>query len=291
MRVLSMVIHWLSHLPFSVLHGMATFTAWILRQLLRYRRKVVEDNLRQSFPEVSQQVIQQWVRAYYRHLADTIIETIKTSSMTEAELRRRIRVEAVELGQSIHQAQKGGVIFGTHYGNFEWMLLRLRVWLKDHDIPTKAVYAKLSNPVMDQVVYDLRSKWDVGLIPKRKAMYRALQLMKEGHMMGMIADQSPPKDVPMMVFDFLGRPTPWMPTVAKLAIRAGGPILFADVVREERSSYRIVLIPIEVPQEGLSADEQTEWLTRKVAALLESRIRDQAPYWLWSHRRWKRLPA
>lgn len=58
-----------SLLPMPVLHLQASVLAWLLFRVLGYRRKVVLDNLRQSFPEKTESEIQRIAKGFYLNLA------------------------------------------------------------------------------------------------------------------------------------------------------------------------------------------------------------------------------
>ena len=52
-RLLCCVTYPLSVLPLGVLYVLADVTAWLARVVVQYRRKVIMDNLRHSFPDRS----------------------------------------------------------------------------------------------------------------------------------------------------------------------------------------------------------------------------------------------
>ncbi|MCB0644188.1 MAG: hypothetical protein KDC44_21240, partial [Phaeodactylibacter sp.] len=64
----------LAHLPFWLLYRISDGLAFLLARVIRYRRKVVLENLRQSFPERPEQEIRRIAGAFYRHLSDLLVE-------------------------------------------------------------------------------------------------------------------------------------------------------------------------------------------------------------------------
>ena len=83
------VIWAVSYLPFWLLYGVADLNYVLLYHVARYRRRVVRENLRRSFPEKDAREIRRIERRYYRHMADLSVETYKLWHMSEREIRRR----------------------------------------------------------------------------------------------------------------------------------------------------------------------------------------------------------
>ena len=84
---------WLiSFLPFRVLYLVADLNYLLLYYVLHYRRKVVRENLCNSFPEKSLREIKVIERKYYKHLADLSIELYKLWHMSETSIRQTLRV-------------------------------------------------------------------------------------------------------------------------------------------------------------------------------------------------------
>ncbi|MDD6228906.1 MAG: acetyltransferase, partial [Bacteroidales bacterium] len=67
-RLLCGVIYPLSLLPLGVLYGLADVTAWLARVVVRYRRKVIMDNLRHAFPDRSEAELKRICHRFYRFL-------------------------------------------------------------------------------------------------------------------------------------------------------------------------------------------------------------------------------
>ena len=59
--------------------------------LIGYRKKVVINNLKNAFPEKSADEIKLTAKKFYRNFCDIIVETIKTLTITEKQLRARVR--------------------------------------------------------------------------------------------------------------------------------------------------------------------------------------------------------
>ena len=80
----------LSRLPYGVLYIIAEGFYFLLAYVVRYRWSVVVQNLRNSFPEKPAAEIDRICKAFYRHFAQVMVETIKLAHMPDAELKRRV---------------------------------------------------------------------------------------------------------------------------------------------------------------------------------------------------------
>ncbi len=76
-------INWVfTLLPLRVLYVFSDFLYLILYYVISYRRKVVAENLRNSFPEKSDKELKAIEKKFYRHLADLMIEILKLTHMS-----------------------------------------------------------------------------------------------------------------------------------------------------------------------------------------------------------------
>ena len=80
----------LASLPFFVLYRVADLLYLLLTYVVRYRRAVILDNLRQSFPELTEKALWHLAKAFYRNISDVIVETVKLPGLSPHDLRRRM---------------------------------------------------------------------------------------------------------------------------------------------------------------------------------------------------------
>ena len=66
-------------LPFAAIYLLADLFYLVVYYIIGYRRKVVFENLRNSFPEKKEEELDEISKKYYRHFADLMIETIKNA--------------------------------------------------------------------------------------------------------------------------------------------------------------------------------------------------------------------
>ena len=89
-------------LPLSVLYLFSDFLFLILYYFPSYRRKVVAENLRNSFPDKSDEELRAIEKKFYRHLADLFIEILKLTHMSRKESLARMTIINVELLERLY---------------------------------------------------------------------------------------------------------------------------------------------------------------------------------------------
>ena len=88
--ILTYPIIWLlSKLPMRILYLKSTFFYIIIYYVIGYRKEVVLENLRLSFPEKKEEELKGIRKKFYKHFVDIFIESIKAFSISEKEIRKR----------------------------------------------------------------------------------------------------------------------------------------------------------------------------------------------------------
>ncbi|HTA62228.1 MAG TPA: lipid A biosynthesis acyltransferase, partial [Bacteroidia bacterium] len=76
-------LYLISLLPFWLMYRVSDLFFIILYYVLGYRKKVVMENLRNSFPEKSEQELKKICFDFYRYLCDLFLETFKTLTVSK----------------------------------------------------------------------------------------------------------------------------------------------------------------------------------------------------------------
>lgn len=277
------LIRLISYVPFRVLYCLSDVLAWIARDVVGYRRKVVMDNLRSSFPDKSEKELKTISRKFYRFLGDYIVETVKLASMSEKTMRKRLRVENIEeINEAVTRGQSVSVYLG-HYCNWEWVSsLPLHI---DKCAQCAQVYHPLSNKAFDRLLFRLRTRFDANNIPMTDIMQTLIGWKRVGvpSVTGYIADQVPSLNIHLFV-DFLNHDTLVYTGPERISKFLGAKAVYAHMSRPRRGYYVLRFIPIS---ENAKKEEIFK-TSREYFRLLEENIKEAPQYWLWSHRRWKR---
>ena len=257
---------------------------FILYYCLRYRMKVVKANLRNSFPEKSEQERAAVCRSFYRTLAEIFVDTVNMAHMSEEKGRTVLTVKGFEE----HYAKVHGrdwIAMTAHFGCWEYC----SYWgLYERSQMLVAVYHPLRSKVMERLYQRLRNYENSMTVAMKDSLRFYLRNRERGIegknlVMGLIADQNPPRRPDSHWFRFLNQDTIFFDGGEKLALRCNLPVYFVRMERLQRGRYQMSFEPIYDGVEEVAEYEITERYVRR----LEAMICEHPELWMWSHRRWK----
>lgn len=254
-----------------------------LLRLIRYRRKVVMQNLERSFPEKSAEELCEIRRRYDWTLAEVIVDIISLAGISPEQGREVVKWPNAE--EHIHSLYgRDWVAMASHFGCWEYD--PLWCWV-DSGRDFLAVYHPLHNPVFECFFRRLRNYDDsVKQIPMRDCVRYYLRQRSEGGRpmaLGLISDQNPTIHRNNHWFTFLNQDSIFFDGGEKLALKFHLPVYFCHVRRLKWGRYEIWFEEIYDGESEVAPNTITE----RYAALLEEMIRRCPELWMWSHRRWK----
>lgn len=273
-------IYGISLLPFPLLYLLSDGIYFLIYKVLGYRKEVVMNNLRNSFPEKDEAELKAIASKFYRWFCDLTLETLKTLTISPEEVRKRVEFRGKDILQQYAREKRSVILVLGHYGN--WELAGAR-YSQERDIPQlHVIYHPLANARFDRLMHHMRTRHGTKLYTMRetsKAMIRDRDLLTAT---AFIADQTPsPERAYWMTF--LNQDTPVFQGTEGLARKLDKPVIYISITRPERGYY-CMLMETLVPDPTRTRDgEITEVHTRR----LEQDIRKYPELWLWTHRRWK----
>ena len=279
--VLSFFIFLLSLLPFRVLYALSDIGYVIIYHVVGYRKAVVYDNLRNAFPEKSEDERRQIARKFYRFLPDLLVEAIKMRSIPAAAVEKRMSLHHTEELDRHLQAGKGVIAVTAHYGNWELGIHRISLYMEH---PALIIYKPLRNKTFDQVYNAVRRRFGAIMVPLKQTLRKIAAYRQRPHISVFVADQTPGRSDSHYVIRFLNQDTPVYRGVEKIAKATGFPVVFCHIDRVKRGHYSctfttLVEEPAELPEHSIT-DIHNKFT--------EEIIRRKPELWLWSHRRWKK---
>lgn len=287
-RILSYLLYYLlkliSFLPLWFLYIISDILAFLVHRIFGYRKKVILENIKGSFPEKSDEEINEIVRNFYQFFTDLIMESIDSFSISSVDLIDRVQIDNEEVLTQYLNAGKHVVIMVGHYGNWEWLGLRSGFVSSKH---IYSLYKPLKNKTINELLITNRQRYGLGLVNDQKAYLELPKLLTpieegEGNGVAFIADQSARPEKAYWI-DFLNRKTTFFKGPERYAKKFDCVVIYGGIRRVSRGRYSIFAKLItENPNSMGEGEMMTEF-----ARLLEEQIQEAPPYWLWSHRRWK----
>ncbi|MFI3267232.1 MAG: lysophospholipid acyltransferase family protein [Rikenellaceae bacterium] len=271
-------------LPQFLQFALGDFVFVIIYYLIGYRKKVVRENLVNSFPQKTAKELRIIEKKFYRQLSDIMIESLAMVSMSEKQIRKRMVFENPELLNSI-TPNRAVMTAMAHFGTWEYTVSS-GLYL---DAPVLAVYHPLSNKTVDEFYKKMRSRFGVqpvSMALTSKEIIRNIRA-KTYPAVALIADQTPPIVLIKNWIPFLNQPTAFFPGMERLAVSLHTAVVFAHITKPKRGYYRC---RFELLYDGEQKLEEFE-LTKLYAEKLENMITENPHLWLWSHRRWKLKPG
>ena len=256
------------------------FAFLILYDLLGYRKKVVFENIKNSFPEKTIEEQELIMKRFYKHFCDIIVESLKGFVLSEEELRKRFTIVNSELANNYFKQGKDVVFVGGHYNNWEILAQGVNLELQ-HKIV--GIYKPLSNKYFNHKMKKSREKYGMLLCPTSKTkVFLERDLGKPKGTIFAI-DQSPGNPNKSYWMPFLNQETPVLFGAEKYATKYNSPVIFCTINKVKRGHYEGVLKLIcDAPQET-----EYGYITEKNTKMLEKDILENPEFWLWTHRRWK----
>ncbi len=270
-----------SHIPFRLLYAISDFLYYPVYYLLRYRRKVVRQNLTSSLPEKSAEEIVRIEKQFYHFLIDTILESTKLNSLSPEEMKRRMVFKGVDRINAMLAGGQSVSAYLGHFGNWEW-ISSTGLWLKGN---AAQIYHRLRDGAMDDVMQVLRERMGnrcVDMTHTARFMARAKE-RGEAWIIGFIADQSPRRREAKHFIDFLSHRVPVLTGTEKATKHFGYAACYLSVRRLKRGYYECEFIPLHDDPASLPDFELTHLYFRR----LEEDIRRHPELYLWSHNRFK----
>jgi KDO2-lipid IV(A) lauroyltransferase len=271
----------ISLLPFPLLYLLSDFLAFLMYYVIGYRKKTVVQNLKNSFPEKSNEERTRIAKKFYRHFCDVTLESLKMFTISSEDVLNRIEYLDMDIPKKYYDRGKSIIVAMAHYNNWEVVAVSVDRSTK-HNVYT--IYKPLTNKYFDKKVIESRTKYGLRMIHNRTVKEDFEKMKNELTSTYFLIDQAPSVHSKPHWMTFLNQDTGVLMGAEKYAKEYDFPVLFLDMQKPKRGFYSCRYIDVTDSPRSFAEGELTEKLTR----ILEERIREKPEFWLWTHRRWKR---
>lgn len=253
-------------------------------------RKVGMRNLEIAFPEKSLSERREILKGAFDNLGRVLGELSQFHKSTPENLAQIIDLTLDETAQALydrHLSERRGVMLVTgHFGNWELLVMAFAANYE----PISYLARPLDNPMIDQMTYDIRSRYGNMPINKNNSAMVAIKILNEGGGLGILADVNVhPKEG--VFVPFFGVPACTSIGPAMIASRSNALILPTFCIWDKnRKMYRIVHGKLIQPSNTGDRQHDMLELTREITNEIEKVIRAYPDQWFWIHKRWKTRP-
>ncbi len=246
-----------------------------------YRRRLVTENLRRAFPELSERKRAAIRRDFYRHLGALACEALRARTMPLTEIQERVEIQGLDELDACTAEHRQVIYLGCHLAN--WEIPALALSLARPDLEISSFYRPLHSPLWERFFLETRTRTGPRMIPDNISPRKILRSSKHPGLLMLFAEQRPWQKGGKHWTRLLGRDTPFHTGIDKLPRLLNSPVLFAFVRRRGRGHFVLSLKKIAQPP---YSKDGTGVLVQYARAL-ENAIQAQPACWLWTMNLWK----
>jgi len=270
-----------SRLPMRILYLKSNIIYLFMFYVTGYRKKVVLENLKLSFPKKTEAELRIISKKFFKHFIDLIMESVKAFSISKKQLSKRYTYKNPELVNAYVKEGRNIALVGAHQANWEWSFGISMVL----DIDVYGAYTKLNNKYFEKWVRKSREKFGV-IGYKTSDTVRGIQKNMNDNKQGayiLLSDQSPQPHKTYYWREFFNIKVP-VHTGAEMLSKKFDLVVINYVTRKIKRGYYETEFQLITDTPKEFDDYQ---LTDKYTKLTEENIKVQPEFYLWSHRRFK----
>jgi len=258
-------------------------SAYFLQYILRYRKKVLDKNLTNSFPNYTRDEKLLIVNDYYQRLSTMIFETIELPHIDESLLAQRFVYTNPKILNHFFVNQRDVLLLTGHFFNWEMGLQAGSIYCEHKII---GVYKTLKNKRVNQLIYKNRSINRIQMVDQQEFIRTINKKSDQPRVFMVIADQNPQTAEKLLWYNFLNQETAFNSALGKIACRYDIPVYYAKILKNDHVRIKYTLEMQEISNEP--SLDKADNIIKKYKDLLEENVKIDPSNWVWSHKRWKR---
>ncbi|MPS64650.1 MAG: lipid A biosynthesis acyltransferase [Chryseobacterium sp.] len=281
MNFLIKILYLISKIPLKILYIFSDIIFFLNYYIVGYRKKVILQNIKNSFPDKTDEEIQVILKKFYLNFSDYLVETVKSFSISETESRVRMQHINQHLFHEAKAEGKNIILLAGHVFNWEWINALAKVIPQKHCHP---VYRKVNSNFWEDQMKKVRNKFGNEALEANEVIMNIFRNKNDGDSAYMfVADQTPHVAHVNYGLEFLNQRTPAFIGYDKLATRMDLVFIYCEMKKVKRGFYQVNYHRIYPDGEKFVNNE----VVKKFHKLLENTIHKHPDNYLWSHRKWK----
>ena len=285
--LLQLLISFVQVLPTSWLKPLCNGLAWLVADRLKFRRKVIRENILGVYPDTPDDEIDRMGRAMWFHLFLMGCEIVQAPrKIHDTNWRRHVYIrDKVQMTRYLIDYRPLVAVSG-HFGNFEMGGYVTGLL----GMPSYTVARKMDNEYLDDFINKFRGHNGQFILPKDGSASAIQDVMDSGGILTILGDQH--AGTKGCWIDFLGRPAACHKAVALFTLSGNAPMMVSycrhlDQPLQFEIGCTGVADPLEMDDELRDVTRLTQWYNDRMADAIH---RDPDQFW-WVHRRWKEKPV
>ena len=281
-RLIHLIMRMMSFIPYPLGQHMGKGLGVITYLIPMSRKEVALENIRQSFPAITERKAKRLLRRVYMHFGRMFFEIPHIFRMTRDTLDRYLIFEGEQHVVNALSRNKGVFFLTAHFGNWEFLCAAGSLMTGNLAVIARPADFK----PLDRLLSDIRSRFGTEVILKQKALRRVRSALRENKLIGILLDQNVDwyEGVYVPFFDR------WACTnkgLALFAVMTGTPVVPVFPVRQKDGRYRLIFEKeVELRRTG-DRTKDIEMNTEIFTSIIEKYVRKYPDHWFWFHKRWK----
>ena len=268
-------------LPISATQRIGTVIGSIFYRLTPSRKRVAHINIKQAYPDFTQEEIDSLNKKSFKSLGMSLFEMGAAWFSDDRVLKQLCQIEGEEHLEQAIIDNKPVILLTGHFTTLE-IGSRLISFYCEH---FSGVYKKARNPLFNAIMVRYRSTYCEGLT-ENKDVRSIIRGLKTGHPTWFAPDQDF-KRQDIVFTPFLGGIASTLTSTARLAKIADATVIpFYPVRLKAGKGYKLVIMPAlkNFPTDDIEADSAL------VNKTIEEMVHKHPEQYLWQHKRFKTQP-
>ncbi|MFH1846377.1 MAG: lysophospholipid acyltransferase family protein [Candidatus Omnitrophota bacterium] len=268
--------------PRKIALAIADFLGRIAFKMLNKHRNKAMENLSEVL-HCGEDRSAKIARGVFINMAKNGIDWIRSLSLKWGFVNKIVtEVSGLDRLDKALESGNGAILMASHFGNWELMSIYLTLRGYNGAIIARRIYFHKYDKILNQ----MRTRFGVKVIYRDESPKKILNVLKNGQILGMLADQDV-DSVSGVFVDFFNRPAYTPSAPVKIAMKTGALLVPAFMIRKKDDTYKLIIEePIDAGSSDGSAEEIIKY-TQAWTAVLEKYVKEYPEQWVWIHDRWK----
>jgi KDO2-lipid IV(A) lauroyltransferase len=257
-----------------------TYVILSVLRFVPYRKKVISDNIKNSFPNNTPQQNKVIIKQFYKYFSRLLAESVYNLNISKKNLSKRMVVKNPEVMDELYEKNKNVILVSAHFNNWEFLITAQNFLFKHQAI---GIGMPMTNKFWDKKINSQRERFGMKVVHAKNYKDKLKEFSDTPTATLVLGDQNPSKPYNSFWTLFLNQNSPFTFGAEIMANQTDSAVVYVNINHIKRGCYELELDLIsETPRK-----EEYGMVTEKYVSILETKILENPGFWLWSHKRWK----